>query len=234
MTDYNNIGISDKLDLKRVKKLLSIGVFASLLHLTGDLILGWGVENEAYTGFLRMLTAYTEASDGGIFAAALLGLFGTALEGFCMFGIYRLMTERAKSYAHAYRSGIFGYLIFCPCGFHVPVCALAYLMKHGLEQSVALEFYSKFIMPSFALFWIFFIVLQIAQIKAFAKGLTPYPKYCALFSMPIGMLAAMSVRLFGNVAWANAISCAWISIGCLWMFLGLLLSMKKIRVNSDC
>ena len=40
------IGISREFDLPRIKKLLSIGLFASLLHFAGDMILGWGVEEE--------------------------------------------------------------------------------------------------------------------------------------------------------------------------------------------
>lgn len=42
MTDFNDIGISRKLDMPRIKKLLSIGLFASVLHFIGDMILGWG------------------------------------------------------------------------------------------------------------------------------------------------------------------------------------------------
>lgn len=80
MSDFNDIGISRKLDVTRIKKLLSIGLFASVLHLIGDVILGWGVEDETLTGILRMISAYTDTSDGGILAAALLGLFGMALE----------------------------------------------------------------------------------------------------------------------------------------------------------
>ena len=46
-------------------------------------------------------------------AAALLGLFGVVLEGLACFGVYRLMAAKSPKYAHRYRSGIFGYLMFC-------------------------------------------------------------------------------------------------------------------------
>ena len=87
MTDFNDIGISSKLDMPRIKKLLSIGLLASVLHFAGDMLLGWGVEDEALTGISRMLSAYTGTSDGGIFAAALLGMLGMVLEGLSYFGI---------------------------------------------------------------------------------------------------------------------------------------------------
>lgn len=64
--EYNDIGISRQLDWHRIKKLLTIGLAASVLHLIGDVILGWGVEDESLTGLARMLSAYTGTSDGGI------------------------------------------------------------------------------------------------------------------------------------------------------------------------
>lgn len=226
MTDYNDIGISRQLDVPRIKKLLAIGLFASVLHFAGDMILGWGVEDEALTGITRMLSAYTGTSDGGILAAALLGLFGMTLEGLSCFGIYRMIVPYSPKYAHSFRTGIFGYLIFGACGFHVPTCAMVFLTKHGLADELVMRYAAYFLLPAFVLFWIFFAVLEITQIKAFEKGQTPCPKWCWIFSMPIGMLIAMLPGIFGNLAFANALSCAWIAFGSLWMFGGLLAVMR--------
>ena len=41
-----------------------------------------------------------------------LMVIGIPLEGLCYFGVYRLIASRSMHYAHIYRSGIFGYLIF--------------------------------------------------------------------------------------------------------------------------
>ena len=49
--------------------------------------------------------------------------------------------------------------------------------------------------------------------------------------MPVGMLLAMLPNVFGNRPFVNAMSCAWIAFGCLWMFGGLLVTMKK--ANSE-
>ena len=87
-----------------------------------------------------MLSAYTSTSDSGLFAAALLELFGVVLEGLACFGVYRLMAAKSPKYAHRYRSGIFGYLMFCACGFHVPVCAAVFLMKHGLSEALLTQY----------------------------------------------------------------------------------------------
>lgn len=232
MKDFNDIGISRKLDWPRIQHLFRLGLFGAFLTLIGDLILGWGVQDETLTGILRMYSAYTGTSDGGIFASALLGLLGLILEGLCYFGVYRLFAENAPQYAHRYRAGIFGYVIFGGCGFHVPVCAAVFLMKHGLSTELLEKYAAYFVTPSTALFWIFFLVLVITQIQVFAKGLTPYPKGCWVFSLPVGMAAAMLLKLFGNQPWVNALTCAWISIGNLWMFGGLLAAMKKARINE--
>lgn len=233
MQNFNDIGITSKLDFPRIRKLLAIGVFASVLHLIGDFILGWGVEDETKSGLLRMLSAYTSTSDGGIFAAALLGLFGMVLEGLSMFGIYRLMAEKSPKCAHSYRSGILGYLMFGACGYHVPVCGMVFLMKHGIASDILTNYMGYFLLPAFVLFWIFFLVAEITQIVAFAKAYTPYPKYALIFSLPVGMIVAMIIGSFGNYPFLNAISCAWIAIGNLWTFGGLFLTLKKAMKKSQ-
>ena len=161
MSDFNDIGISRELDMPRIKKLLSIGLFASVLHFVGDMILGCGIEDETLTGILRMISAYTGTSDGGIFAAALLGLFGMVLEGLSYFGIYRMIAPYSPKYAHSFRAGIFGYLMFGACGYHVPTCALVFLTKHGLADEYILRYAAYFILPAFVLFWIFLSLIHI-------------------------------------------------------------------------
>ena len=231
MSDFNDIGISRQFDMPRIRKLLSIGLFASVLHFAGDMILGWGVEDETLAGVMRMVSAYTATPDGSIFAAALLGLIGMVLEGLPFFGIYRLIVPYSPKLAHSYRSGILGYLIFGGCGFHVPTCAFVFLTKHGLAEEIVLGYAAYFLLPAFALFWVFFLVLEITQIKAFAKGQTPCPKWSWVFSLPVGMVIAMLPGVCGNVPFANALACGWIAFGNLWMFGGLLAVVKRTKIQ---
>ena len=146
------------------------------------------------------------------------------------------MAEHAPAYAHRYRAGIIGYVVFGGCGFHVPVCAMVFLAKHGVASELVWKYAAYFILPAFVLFWIFFAVLEITQIRAFAKGLTPYPRWCWVFSLPVGMAAAMLLTAFGNLPWVNAISCAWISVGNVWMFGGLLAMIGEVqpRQKAGC
>ena len=106
MNKFNDIGISRRLDWTRIAHLFRVGLFGAALTLIGDMLLGWGVEDETLAGLSRMLSAYTGRSDIGIFTAAMLGLFGITIEGLCYFGIYRLMAERSPVHAHRYRAGI--------------------------------------------------------------------------------------------------------------------------------
>ena len=151
------------------------------------------MEDKALEGVLQMLSAYTSTSDSGLFAAALLGLFGVVLEGLACFGVYRLMAAK----------------------------------KHGLSEALLTQYSAYFLMPPLVLFWIFFFVLVMTQIVAFRKGLTPYR--CCVFSMAFGMLVYFLAALLGNRPLGNALRCAWLAIGNVWMFGGLLVTMKKAQ-----
>ena len=71
VNNYNDIGISNKFNYNRTRKLLLIGIIASVIHLIGNLILGYGLENSEYIGINRILSAYTTSTDGSIFASSL-------------------------------------------------------------------------------------------------------------------------------------------------------------------
>lgn len=151
---FHTIGIESSLDWQRIRKLLRIGLVASVTHLAADMLLGWGRQDESLSGMMRMFSAYGQLGNGAIYAAAMIGMLSILLEGLSYFGIYRLIVVKSQKYA-------------------------------------------------------------------------PYPAWCWIFSVPVGMLAAKAVNVCGNLPIVNAIDCAWISIGNIWMFLGLLLSMKQ-------
>ena len=95
----------------------------------------------------------------------------------------------------------------------------------------AVRFGSYFLLPGMILFFIFWLILHIAQITAFAKGLTPYPKWCWIFCPAVGMALTMLLKLLPETPLRNALTAGWISIGNLWMFGGLLATMKKAKEN---
>lgn len=235
MTQYNDIGIDGKLDWERIKKLLLIGLFAGCMVLAGDVILGYGEYNKDLHGLERMLSPKIVKSDIQLFLAALLGFVGIPLEGLSYFGIYRLMAGKSVKHAHAYRSGILGILMFGGCGVHVPCVAAVYFYKQlllsgdaqALEKTI--NFAMLFLLPGTVLFLIFFVLLIAVQISAFAKGMTPYPKWCWIFSLGMGVAVIFLSNLIGNNAWINGLSTAWISLGDIWMTGGLLLMLNKAK-----
>lgn len=133
------------------------------------------------------------------------------------------------------RSGILGYIAFGGCGVHVPCLAVVYYYRQMMaicpETAVSqtTRFGLLFLLPGIIAFLIFFIVQSAAQITAFVKGYTPYPKWCWIFSLPGGMTVTMLLKFSGNHEIINALTAGWISIGNIWMFGGLLLMMKKTK-----
>ena len=81
-------------------------------------------------------------------------------------------------------------------------------MKHGLSEALLTQYSAYFLMPPLVLFWIFFFVLVMTQIVAFRKGLTPYLKWCCVFSMAFGMLVYFLAALLGNQPLGNALRVA--------------------------
>ena len=232
---YNDIGIDSSLDWNRIRKLFIIGLIGGIMTFVGDWLMGYGVYDESLSGLEKKLSRYLILSDGTMFWSAFLGLIGISLEGLCYFGIYRIIASGSMKHAHVFRSGVFGYMLFAACGVHVPCLSTVFFYNHMMLASpenaydLTIKFGGYFLLPALILFLIFFFVMSAAQISAFAKGLTPYPKWCWIFSMPVGMGATMLLKFAGNHAGVNGLTAAWISIGNIWMFGGLLLTMKKAK-----
>ncbi len=222
-----------KPDWKRIAHLFKLGILASLIALAcGDMLLGWGIADLSLTGMAQYFSRYSEVSDTRIFLAATLGMIGISIESLCFFGVYRVIASVSDKYAHAYRAGLIGVLMFGPfC--HVMCCATVYqynaMVRINSDMAIieALQFAKLFLIPVSLIFLAFFLIMNIVQIVAFAKGKTPYPKWCWVFTMFVGIIDIVIMRLFGNHAWAYALSTGWLSIGSLITFSGLLINMPK-------
>lgn len=218
--------------------MFKIGIIAALPVLAGDMLLGWGVADEAKTGIEQYFSRYLTVSDTRIFLSALFGLIGIPVECLSYFGIYRIIASKSEKLAHVYRSGIIGMTAFGAL-VHVLCCAVIYHFKslYTLDPANATDgavrFALYFLLPAAVIFAIFFFLLASVQILAFTKGMTPYPKRCAAFSILAGFIVIAVMRLFGNHAIAYAISTGWISIGSIFMLAGLLIVSKKVTDNYE-
>lgn len=228
----NNIGIDSMLDKKRIAHLFRLGIVAALMVLAGDILLGWGVADLNLSGMDRYFSRYLTVSNGRIFWSAILGVIGIPIECLSYFGVYRLIASRSEKYAHIYRAGLFGMLTF-GAFTHVVCCATVYYLNsvNALNpvatSESTLRFAEFFLLPVMILFLPFYLTAAITQFVAFVKGLTPYPKLCCIFTFLAGLIVVVITRFMGNVAIAYALSTAWISLGALWTFGGLLVTMKK-------
>lgn len=231
----NNIGIDNLLDKKRIAHLFRLGIIAALMVLAGDILLGWGVTDSNVSGMDQYFSRYLTVSDGRIIWSAILGLIGIPIECLCYFGVYRLIASKSEKYAHIYRAGLLGMLTF-GAFTHVVCCATVYYLNsvNELNSAVASEntirFAAFFLLPAMILFLPFYLTAAITQFIAFAKGLTPYPKWCCIFTFLAGLIVVVITRFMGNAAIAYALSTAWISLGAIWTFGGLLVTMKKAEM----
>lgn len=237
-TAFYDLGIDSSLDWNRIRRLMTIGIFAACMVLAGDMLLGWGMHDPAKTGLEGFLSMYPGLSDKRIFWSSFLGLIGIPLEALCYFAIYRLIASYSLHYAHIYRSAVFGIIAFGGCGVHVPCLACVFFYKYmtrvspetALDDTVRFGLY--FLLPGMILFFIFWLIHQYAHITAFSKGFTPYPHWCWIFCPVVGMALTMLLKFLPETPLRNAITAGWISIGNLWMFGGLLSLSKRAEKQS--
>ncbi len=229
----NRIGIEDNLNRNRIKKLLLIGLFASIMTGIGDFLIGYGPEVSG-NGFAAQLMANVDSvSDTQFIWGSLLGFVGLFLEGLAMFGIYRLMADKAPKYAHIYRSGIFGYIWLAPIGCHMNLgifnIAYRYLKQYDLvlADQVLNKLLYAFSIPVWILLILFWLPAIIAQFKAFAEAKTPYPTYAKWFSVLVGMIPALVIgMLMGkDSTLGSAIGTTFLSCGNAFVFGGLLVTL---------
>ena len=231
----NTIGIDHNLDRPRIKKLLTIGLFASILTGIGDFLLGYA-ENTAGVSFATSVMAGApNLTDWQMIAGGLFGFFGIFLEGLSCFAIYRLMADAAPQYAHLYRAGIFGYIWLAPVGCHMNVGVLNLAYKYLLQADATLAakaadlLFFGFSQPVYLLLILFWLPMMVVQFKAFSKELTPYPKKAKWFCVLIGAIPALalSALLGPGTALGAGIGTMFLSFGNAWMFGGLLAAMPS-------
>ena len=231
----NTIGIDHNLDRSRIRKLLTIGLFASCLTGIGDFLLGYAENTAGVSLATSVMASAPNLEDWQMIAGGILGFFGIFLEGLSCFAVYRLMADGAPKYAHLYRAGIFGYIWLAPVGCHLNMGILNLSYKYLLQadevlaaKAADLLFYG-FSQPVYLLLVIFWLPMMIIQFKAFSKGLTPYPRKAKWFCVLIGAVPALvlSVILGLDTALGAGIGTMFLSFGNAFMFGGLLATLPS-------
>ena len=229
----NTIGINHNLDRARIKKLLSIGLFASILTGSGDFLLGYAEEIPGVNFASSVMAGAPNLADGQMIAGGLLGFFGIFLEGLACFAVYRLMADAAPKYAHLYRAGIFGYIWLAPVGCHLNMGVLNMAYKYllmadeAIANRAAQPLFYGFSLPVYLLLILFWLPMMVVQFKAFAMGLTPYPAKAKWFAvLPGSVPAFLLCALAGpSTALGAAFGTMFLSFGNAFMFGGLLATL---------
>lgn len=213
---------------------LLIGLFAAVLTLIGDLLLGAVSLNGAEASRYRLLEYALRIPESRILAGGLLGVVGIAAECIGFYQVYLLIRRKSPRLSTLFRAGMLCYLAWGCCGVHLNCSVLMFLFKRisALNEEAALviasDFQYHFLLPVYLLFMLGFMLMNLSQFIAFFQRKTPYPRYAAFFNIFIGILcSSLFVLLPGSSAFENGMLTSEISIGNLWMFLMLLLFCPK-------
>lgn len=226
----NIIGSDNNLDRMRIKKLLTIGLIASIMTGIGDFFLGYGEGLPTSNMAASVMANAPNLADWQLIAGSLLGMIGLFLEGLAFFAIYRLMADAAPKYAYIYRTSIFGYIWLAPIGCHMNAGLLnmaykyIYSLDPALADKAAEPMIYWFCLPVWILLIIFWLPGLIVQFKAFAKGLTPYPTYAKWFNLFVGSIPVLVIAVIigPNTALGGGIGTTFLSCGNALTFGGLL------------
>ena len=231
MDDITKSEAERGMDWKRVRLLLTIGIAAAVVALAGDMILSWGKARTGSVGLEIVFSRYLDVSTERTFFSALIGMIAIPAEWICASGICRIIAESEPEKANLYR--------FCTYAMtalggvvHVACCASVYIYNtmYAIEQETAfweaMKYGVYFLLPAAALYMGAFVTAAVVQIRTFAKSMTSYPRWCAVFSPALGFLLFL---LFGliNAPLFNALGAGWISLGNIWAFAGLLAMSRK-------
>jgi len=231
------IALKKDIDWNKISLLMKIGLLGALINLAGDMIIGWGIRNEYLIGIEGFISHYLKVSDIRLFWSAILGLIGAPVSTIAHFGVYQLIKQFSQKYSKLYRNGLFGCLILGGPGVHMSSVATAFFYKYmtvvspNTALAASIKFACYFSLPLYIPFFAFLITETYAHLKVISTGLSPYPRWCWIFSLPVGTLIFSFIKLLGNHAIVNAIMVGSLTLGNIWTIAGLLMMLKKAEEN---
>ncbi|MGI6333510.1 MAG: DUF6796 family protein [Saccharofermentanales bacterium] len=231
--------LKEDIDWCKISILIKIGLIGAFIIFAGDLLMGWGVRDVSLSGIERQVSPYLTISDSRMFWSSFLGLLGVPLACLGHLGVYRLLKPYSQKYTILYAIGSLGFLAFGGAGVHVSSVASAFFYKHmtaadpNTALAASIKFACFFPLPLYIALLLCWIIMVFAHIRAVAKGFSPYPRWCWVFSMPVGTLLASLVSVLGNYAVVNAIMLGAFSLGNIWTLVGHLLMLGKTKENYE-
>lgn len=226
--------------VQKARKLLLIGLLGAALTLMGDLLIGY-VKFPEGAGMLESYFAAALALPvwrpilGGM-----IGFLGISLEFFGLMTVYPLLKQNMPRGAAFYKLSMYVYLAIAGGAVHLPCGVFMWLYHTAAEaagQAVAYElafhYILYFLLPVSMVFYVFFAGSSIVQFIAIIKGLTPLPKWYAVFNLLIVSAAFNVFRLAGNDALINGLATSNKSIGVIILFIALYIGFGKHIRQED-
>ena len=222
------------MDRETAERYLKIGLFAAMLTLIGDCLIGAakfpdGANMiEGYYAIALAMPAWRPILGG------MIGFLGICLEFPGLMTICPLIREKMPRGGRFYQLAMYVYLAVGGGAVHLPCGAFLWIYKAVTEaagqeigHAIALKYLLYFLMPAAAVFGVFFIGASAVQFIAFISGRTPFPKWYCVFNLLLAKAVFNSVRQLGNNALINGIGMSNMRLGAIVMFTALLLGWKK-------
>ncbi len=219
---------------EKAERYLKIGLFGAILTLIGDLLIGAakfpdGMNMiDGYFAIALTLPAWRPVLGG------LIGFVGICLEFCGLITIYPLIREKMPRGGRFYKLSMYVYLAIGGGAVHLPCGTFMWLYKSVTDAAgqaaghdIALNYLLYFLLPSAAVFGVFFAGANVVQFIAFARCYTPFPKWYCVFNLMIGKIFFNGMRRLGNTALINGIGTSNMSLGAIVMFTALLLGWKR-------
>ncbi|MGI6635801.1 MAG: DUF6796 family protein [Christensenellales bacterium] len=223
----------------RVSFLIKIGLIGTFINLAGDMLIGWNVRDMSLAGIEGLVSQYLTMPDSRIFWSVMLGLVGAPVSVVGHLGIYKLIRPYSRQYSKLFGVGLLGLLVLGGPGVHMSSLASAFFYKYitvanpETALAVSIKFVCYFSLPLYLTFFVFWLIQTYAHIRVIAGGLSPYPRWCWVFSIPVGALLFSLVHVFGNYRAVNAILVGALTLGNIWTLGGFLLMLGKAKENWE-
>ena len=228
--------------LKQYKTTLLLGVIGAVLTLIGDLMIGANpAGGSGISTGSPMLDAFADSamtSDLRLVLGGMLGMIGLPLEGVAYFGIGKfLLKERKGTMPILYQAAVLAQTGIAGSA-HLSCAVIALLFKWispkdtELAVEVIMRYTYNILTPMAIIFGVLLFIALLYVFILIIKGCTPYPRYAAFYNMAFGAAAGgLLGALIGNNMIGNGVSTAAVSIGQLWMFVMMLVTVKN-RVSN--
>lgn len=225
---------------EKAERYLKTGLFGAALTLIGDLLIGAAKFPDGAGMIEGYFAAALAMPEWRPVLGGLIGFAGICLEFPALMTIAPLIREKMHGSSRFYQLAMHVYLAFGGGAVHLSCGVLMWIYRavsaaagQAVGYDIALKYLLYFLLPSAAVFGVFFIGANIVQFIVFLKGCTPFPKWYCVFNPLIGKTVFNSVRLLGNTALINGIGTSNMSLGAIVMFAALLLGWEKYAGDKE-